>query len=324
MNIGTLYLPNTSLFLAPMEGVTDQAFRLICKQHGADMMYTEFVSSEGLIRDAAKSTNKINILEQEKPMGIQIFGNNVTSMCQAASIAQKHNPSLIDINCGCPVRKVVSKGCGAALLLDLDKLVSIVEEVVKCVDVPVTVKTRLGWDDQSINIETLVLRLQEVGVSAVTIHARTRQQMYSGNARWEYLSKIKKNKNIKIPIIGNGDIRTIEDAKKMIKECRVDGIMIGRGAIGNPWIFENIKNNNKKSKTVNDICKTIKEHLELACNILGEKNGILSLRKHYSRYFYSISHSKDFRIKLQTLTSKKNITECLNNIIDNYDCKKDY
>ena len=312
VRIGNLSLPERPVFLAPMEGVTDQAFRILCKKYGADMMYTEFISSEGLIRDADKSMRKLNISDIERPIGIQIFGNNVQSMCQAALIAQRYSPDVIDINCGCPVRKVVSHGCGAALLQDEDRLVNIVSEVVKTVNVPVTVKTRLGWDEYSINIESLILKLQDVGIKAIAVHTRTRNQMYSGNAQWNYLASIKNNSRIHIPIIGNGDVKTLNDAKCMFESCGVDGVMIGRGAMGNPWIFSEIKGYKHTTKSLDEILTVIREHLLMACDILGERHGVISLRKHYAGYFNGVHDSKTLKLKLQLSNTKEELLNILN------------
>ena len=241
IKIGNVELPDFPLLLAPMEDVSDPPFRRLCKMHGADMMYSEFISSEGLIRDAIKSRKKLDIFDYERPIGIQIFGGDEEAMAMSAKIVETVEPDLVDINFGCPVKKVVSKGAGAGVLKDIDLMVRLTKAVVKSTDLPVTVKTRLGWDTESINIEEVAERLQEVGIKALTIHARTRTQMYKGQADWEYISKIKNNPNIEIPIFGNGDIDGPEKAQSYREKYSVNGIMIGRAAIGYPWIFNEIK-----------------------------------------------------------------------------------
>ncbi len=303
------------LFLAPMEGVTDPPFRFLCKKFGANVMYTEFISSEGLIRNAEKSVRKLKFDNFERPIGIQIFGHNVESMKQAALIAEEQNPDMIDINCGCPVKKVVSKGCGSALLQDIEKLQKMVAEVVKVVKIPVTVKTRLGWDMNSIVIEELVERLQDVGVQIVTIHARTRNQMYSGEADWSYIGKVKNNSRIKIPIIGNGDIDSVEKALECKNKYEVDGIMIGRATIGHPWIFDEIKCKVENKNFVKpDVKELIMQHLEMEKNYKNEHYAVVSLRKHYKNYFKNIPDIKNFR---QTLMDAETI-EAVKSILDNY------
>ena len=298
------------LYLAPMDDVTDKAFRILCKEYGADGVYTEFVAAESLIRDVKKSFTKITFSEDERPIGIQIFGNNIPSMQQAALIAQKLKPDEININCGCPVKKIVTKNCGAALLKEPDKLIEIIKKVVNIVDIPVTVKTRLGWDDNSIIIEELVQKLQDIGVKKVIIHARTKVQMYSGEVKLDYLKKIKENKNIKIPIIGNGDVYNLETALKM-QDTGVDGIMIGRAAIGHPWIFNDLKNNVSDRKNINEIIYIVKKHLAMANDYFGEKYTIISLKKHYSNYFKNISNSKNLKMQLINAKTIKEILELL-------------
>ena len=242
MKIGNIKLPDFPLLLAPMEDVSDPPFRALCKKNGADLMFTEFISSEGLIRDAEKSVQKLDIYEYERPIGIQIFGDKIESMRQAAEIAEKAKPEIIDINYGCPVKKVACKGAGAGILLDLPKMQSMTKEIVDAVNLPVTVKTRLGWDENSIKIVEVAKRLQDVGIKALTIHGRTRKQMYKGEANWEYIAEVKNDPKIKIPIFGNGDINTPEKALEYKERYNVDGIMIGRASIGYPWIFNEIKN----------------------------------------------------------------------------------
>lgn len=287
------------LFLAPMEGVTDPPFRFLCKKFGVDVVYTEFISSEGLIRNAEKSVKKLQISDSERPIGIQIFGYNIESMKLAAKIAEEQNPDMIDINCGCPVKKVVSKGCGSALLKDIKKLQTMVAEVVKSVDIPVTVKTRLGWDIDTIIIDELVERLQDVGVQAITIHARTRSQMYSGESDWSHIGRVKNNPRIQIPIIGNGDIDSAEKAIDYKNRWGVDGIMIGRATIGHPWIFDEIKAKieNKIYEKPN-IEEIILQHLEMERDYKNEHYAVVSLRKHYKNYFKNIHDVKSLKIQL--------------------------
>ena len=267
MKIGNIELGDFPLLLAPMEDVSDPPFRSVCKENGADLVFTEFISSEGLIRDAEKSTQKLDIYDSERPIGIQIFGDKIESMKKAASISEAANPEIIDINYGCPVKKITCKGAGAGILLDLNKMQKMTSEIVKQVKKPVTVKTRLGWDDNSIKIVEVAERLQDVGIQALTIHGRTRKQMYKGEANWEYIAEVKNNPRINIPIFGNGDINSPEKAKKYKNKYGVDGIMIGRSAIGNPWIFNEIKSYIKENKhikkpSLNDRIETVKKHLD--------------------------------------------------------------
>ena len=296
--IGNLQLDHWPILLAPMEGVSDPSFRNICHNLGADIVYTEFISSEGLIRDAVKSSNKLNI-ENDNYIGIQIFGNNISSMIEAAKIAATKNPLVIDINCGCPVKKVVNKGCGAALLKDIDLMIDIAKNVVKHIpNIPITVKTRLGWDYKSIYIHDVVKKLQEVGIQMVTIHARTRCQMYTGEANWNYIRQIKDDKSITIPIIGNGDIDDYIKALNYKNKYNVDGIMIGRAAIGNPWIFQSIKQQMKINPSLKDRIDVLLEHANNIVKYRGEKYGILLLRKHYNHYFNAIPNFIRFKMKL--------------------------
>ena len=295
-----------------MQGCTDLAFREICKRYGADVVFTEFVSSDSLIRDAKKSVNKLDINEKERPVAIQIFGNDIRTMCESAMIAEKVHPDFIDINCGCPVSKVVSKGCGAALLKNTSLLIDIVSNVVKSVDIPVTVKTRIGWDTNSIIINELVERLQDVGVQMVTIHARTRGQMYSGKADWNFIKTVKENKNIVIPIIGNGDVVSAQQAKDYFSSYGVDGIMIGRGAIGHPWIFNEIKGISI-DMSLTTICNIIREHITLAQQYLNNDYfTIISLRKHYKNYFKNVPDMKTYKTQLM----EANTVETLLHILD--------
>ncbi|MDR2401863.1 MAG: tRNA dihydrouridine synthase DusB [Cytophagales bacterium] len=316
MNLKSLLFDNKKfpLFLAPMEGVTDPPFRFFCKKFGVDVTYTEFISSEGLIRNAEKSVKKLKISDSERPIGIQIFGHNVESMKLAATIAEEQNPDMIDINCGCPVKKVVAKGCGSALLKDIEKLQKMAAEVVRNVKIPVTVKTRLGWDRNSIVVEELVERLQDVGVQAVTIHARTRCQMYSGEADWSYIGKVKNNSRIKIPIIGNGDINSAEKTLAYKNKWGIDGIMIGRATIGHPWIFDEIKYSleNKKYERPN-IEEIILQHMNMEKDYKNEHYAVVSLRKHYKNYFKHMPDVKNLKLQLMEAESIESVKEIFDN-----------
>lgn len=317
--IGNIDLGEFPLLLAPMEDVSDPPFRHVCKQEGADMLYTEFISSEGLIRDAAKSIKKLDIFENERPIGIQLFGGNVDSMREAAIIAEKANPNLIDINYGCPVKQVACKGAGAALLQDVPKMVRMTEEVVKAVSLPVTVKTRLGWDDSTKNIMEVAERLQDIGIKALTIHGRTRKQMYKGPADWTLIGEVKNNPRIHIPIFGNGDVTSPQVAELMQQRYGVDGVMMGRASIGYPWIFREIKHYFKTGELLApptlqeriNICRT---HLVKSVEWKGERLGILEMRKHYGSYFKGMENFKDFRMKLVTCDSYADILEILEDI----------
>ncbi len=303
MKIGNIELGDFPLLLAPMEDVSDPPFRSVCKENGADMMYTEFISSEGLIRDADKSVQKLDIYDSERPIGIQIFGDNIESMKEAARISEKAKPEVLDINYGCPVKKVACRGAGAGILLDLDKMQKMTKEIVKQVKIPVTVKTRLGWDDKSIKIVEVAERLQDVGIQALTIHGRTRKQMYKGEANWEYIADVKNNSRIKIPIFGNGDIDSPEKAIEYKERYNVDGIMIGRAAIGNPWIFNEIKyfmknKTHKKSPSITDRINAVRKHIDFSIRWKGEKLGLIEMRRHYNNYFRGIDNFKPYRLKL--------------------------
>ena len=323
MKIGNIKLPDFPLLLAPMEDVSDPPFRALCKKNGADLMFTEFISSEGLIRDAEKSVQKLDIYEYERPIGIQIFGDKIESMRQAAEIAEKAKPQIIDINYGCPVKKVACKGAGAGILLDLPKMQSMTKEIVDAVNLPVTVKTRLGWDENSIKIVEVAKRLQDVGIKALTIHGRTRKQMYKGEANWEYIAKVKNDPQIQIPIFGNGDIDSSEKALEYKNRYNVDGIMIGRASIGYPWIFNEIKNfinKNKKIKkpSLHERIDTVKRHLDFSIEWKGETLGLIEMRRHYTNYFRGIENFKKFRMKLIESTSYEESLETLNNIYKIY------
>lgn len=303
VKIGNIELGEFPLLLAPMEDVSDPPFRYVCKQNGVDMMYTEFISSEGLIRDAAKSRAKLDIFEYERPIGIQIFGSNIESMREATEIASLANPDLIDINYGCPVKNVACKGAGASLLQDIDKMVKMTEAVVKATHLPVTVKTRLGWDDNTKNVVEVAERLQDVGIKALTIHGRTRAQMYKGHADWTLIREIKTNPRMSIPIFGNGDVDSPEKAMLWMKEFEVDGIMIGRASIGYPWIFREIKHFYKTGEklappTLQERVASCKIHFEKSIEWKGPKTGIFEMRRHYANYFKGLDNSKEYRMRL--------------------------
>ena len=314
-----IILPDFPLLLAPMEDVSDPPFRYGCKQYGADLMYTEFISSEGLIRDAIKSRKKLDIFDYERPIGIQIFGGDEEAMALSAKIVDATNPDLLDINFGCPVKKVVCKGAGAGVLKDIDLMVRLTKAVVKSTTLPVTVKTRLGWDDSSINIMDVAERLQDVGIKALTIHGRTRAQMYKGEANWSHIARVKNNSRITIPVFGNGDIDSPEKALEYKNRYGVDGIMIGRAAIGYPWIFDEIKyffNTGKHlpKPTIENRVEVCKMHVQKSVEWKGEKLGLLEMRNHYANYFKGIPNFKETRTKLVTLNSYNEISETLDNI----------
>jgi len=303
VKIGNISLGEFPLLLAPMEDVSDPPFRAVCKENGADLMYTEFISSEGLIRDAIKSRQKLDIFDYEKPIGIQIFGGDEEAMAMATSIVNVTQPDLVDINFGCPVKKVVTKGAGAGVLKDVDLMVRLTEAVVKSTDLPVTVKTRLGWDENSKNIEEVAERLQDVGIKALSIHGRTRQQMYKGEADWDLIAKVKNNPRINIPIFGNGDIDSPQKALEYKNRYGVDGLMIGRAAIGYPWIFNEIKHYFDTGEilpppSLDDRVETAKKHLKFSVEWKGEKLGIFEMRRHYTNYFRGIPHFKPYRTRL--------------------------
>lgn len=312
-------LPNFPLLLAPMEDVSDPPFRAVCKDKGADLMYTEFISSEGLIRDAIKSRQKLDIFDYEKPVGIQIFGGDEDSLALASKIVDATNPDLLDINFGCPVKKVALKGAGAGVLKDVDLMIRLTTACVKSTRLPVTVKTRLGWDDHTKNIEEVAERLQDAGIKALAIHGRTRAQMYKGEVQWELIAKVKENPRITIPIFGNGDIDSAEKAVEYKNKYGVDGIMIGRAAIGYPWIFNEIKHFVKTgehlpSPTVEDRVEVCKKHLYKSFEWKGPKVGIFEMRRHYTNYLKGLPGIKDFRLKLVTLESVDEIVAVLDEI----------
>ncbi|MFW6019036.1 MAG: tRNA dihydrouridine synthase DusB [Bacteroidales bacterium] len=307
------------LMLAPMEDITDSIFREICRQHGADMVFTEFISSEAIVREVEKSKKKMNFFESERPIGIQIFGHDPENMARAAQIVQQIQPDVIDLNFGCPVRKVVAKGGGAALLKDIDLMIRIAEKVVKAVDIPVTAKTRLGWDQNSINAKETAFRLQEAGIAMLTLHGRTRSQMYGGKASWELIGEIAHDKNFEIPLVGNGDVETPQDALLMKEEYGVSGIMIGRAAMGYPWLFNEIKHffSTKILLPPPDIHQRIavcRNHLLKSIAIKGEEKGTIDFRKFYRNYFKGISHFKPYRIRLFQATRLDEVDSILNEI----------
>lgn len=321
--IGNIDLGEFPLLLAPMEDVSDPPFRRLCKLHGADMLYSEFISSEGLIRDAIKSRQKLDIFDYERPVGIQIFGGDEEAMALSAKIVATVRPDLVDINFGCPVKKVVSKGAGAGVLKDIDLMVRLTKAVVSSTDLPVTVKTRLGWDESSINIEEVAERLQDVGISALTIHARTRSQMYKGHSDWSYIAKVKNNPRIHIPIIGNGDIDSPEKALEYRNKYGVDGIMIGRAAIGYPWIFREIKHYFATGEllsppTIADRVAAARNHLIWSVEWKGERQGVLEMRRHYANYFKGLPNFKEHRQRLVTLDSAAEIVTALEEIVAKY------
>lgn len=321
--IGNIDLGEFPLLLAPMEDVSDPPFRRLCKLHGADMLYSEFISSEGLIRDAIKSRQKLDIFDYERPVGIQIFGGDEEAMALSAKIVATVRPDLVDINFGCPVKKVVSKGAGAGVLKDIDLMVRLTKAVVRSTDLPVTVKTRLGWDESSINIEEVAERLQDVGISALTIHARTRSQMYKGHSDWSYIAKVKNNPRIHIPIFGNGDIDNPEKALEYRNKYGVDGIMIGRAAIGYPWIFREIKHYFATGElltppTIADRVAAARNHLIWSVEWKGERQGVWEMRRHYANYFKGLPNFKEHRQRLVTLDSAAEIVTALEEIVAKY------
>ncbi len=319
MKIADLDLGERPLFLAPMENVTDASFRFICKEFGADMMYTEFISSDGLIRDAKSSLAKLEIFDYERPIGIQIYGHIPEAMVEAAKMAEEANPTLIDINFGCPVNKIANRGAGSGMMRYPDKMVEITRQVVQAVKLPVTVKTRLGWDENSKIIVELAERLQDVGIAALTIHGRTRSQLYKGEADWRLIGEVKANQRIHIPIIGNGDISTPEDAKSAFGNYGVDAIMIGRATYGHPWIFKEIKHylstgNPMPELTLEEKKDLALSHLQKSIEIKGERKGVLEMRRHLSCYFKAIPHFKETRQRLVTENDSEELIKIIKNI----------
>lgn len=324
VKIGDIPLGDFPLLLAPMEDVSDPPFRALCKEQGAGVVYTEFISSEGLIRDAAKSVMKLDIYEKERPVGIQIFGANLDSMLQAVEIVERTNPDIIDINFGCPVKKVVCKGAGAGILKDIPLMVSLTEAMVKRTKLPVTVKTRLGWDHNSIHIVEVAERLQDVGVKAISIHGRTRAQMYKGEADWKPIAEVKNNPRMHIPVFGNGDVDSPEQAQRMRDDYGLDGAMIGRASIGNPWFFKQIKHffetgNHLSEPTIKDRTEMARRHLKMAIKWKGEKLGVFETRRHYTNYFKGIPHFKEYRQRMVTSDDSVNVFAVFDEVETNFE-----
>ena len=321
--IGNIELPDFPLLLAPMEDVSDPPFRRLCKMHGADLMYSEFISSEGLIRDAIKSRMKLDIFDYERPVGIQIFGGDEEAMAMSAKIVEAVHPDLVDINFGCPVKKVVCKGAGAGVLKDVDLMVRLTKAVIRSTNLPVTVKTRLGWDENSINIDEVAERLQDIGVQALTVHARTRAQMYKGHSDWSHVARVKNNPRITMPIFGNGDIDSPEKALEYKNKFGLDGIMIGRAAIGYPWIFNEIKHYFKTGEhlappTVMDRVEAARNHLTWSMDWKGERVGIVEMRRHYTNYFKGIHSFKEYKQRLVTIDDAEGLFKTLAEVAEVY------
>jgi len=324
IQIGKISLPDFPLLLAPMEDVSDPPFRAVCKKNGADMMYTEFISSEGLIRDAIKSRQKLDIFDYERPVGIQIFGGDEEAMALSAKIVDAVNPDLVDINFGCPVKKVVSKGAGAAVLKDIELMARLTNAVVKSTNLPVTVKTRLGWDEGSINIIEVAERMQDVGVQAIAIHGRTRSQLYKGESNWDWIAKVKENPRLRIPVFGNGDIDSPEKALEYKNRFGVDGIMIGRAAIGYPWIFREIKHylatgEHLEPATMEERVEVIRTHLHKSVEWKGLVPGINEMRRHYGNYLKGLPNIREYRQKLVTVKTVEEIDLILDEVMKAYD-----
>ncbi|WP_297508076.1 tRNA dihydrouridine synthase DusB [Flavobacterium sp.] len=323
VKIGNIELPDFPLLLAPMEDVSDPPFRRLCKTHGADLMYSEFISSEGLIRDAIKSRMKLDIFDYERPVGIQIFGGDEEAMALSAKIVETVQPDLLDINFGCPVKKVVCKGAGAGVLKDVDLMVRLTKAVVKSTHLPVTVKTRLGWDENSINIDEVAERLQDVGIHALTVHGRTRAQMYKGHSDWSHIARVKNNPRIHIPIFGNGDIDSPEKALEYKNKYGLDGIMIGRAAIGYPWIFNEIKQyfatgQHLPTPTITDRIEAARNHLLWSMEWKGERLGIVEMRRHYTNYFKGIPNFKEYKTRLVTTDGRDDLLRVFEDIATHF------
>ena len=325
--IGNIELGEFPLLLAPMEDVSDPPFRALCKEKGADVVYTEFISSEGLIRNDAKSTMKLDIYKKERPVGIQIFGANLDSMLQAVDIVEETKPDIIDINFGCPVKKVVCKGAGAGILKDVDKMEMLTREMAKRTSLPLTVKTRLGWDEKSIKIVEVAERIQDAGAQAITIHGRTRAQMYKGFADWTLISDVKNNQRMKIPVFGNGDVNTPEKAVEMRDKYGLDGAMIGRASIGNPWFFNQVKhffktNEHLPSPSLMERVEMAEKHLKMAIDWKGEKLGVLETRRHYSSYFKGIPDFKKHKTTMVTSDFSEDIFDLFSKLKEKYEFEK--
>jgi tRNA-dihydrouridine synthase B len=323
VKIGTIELGEFPLLLAPMEDVSDPPFRALCKRYGADLMYTEFISSEGLIRDAAKSVQKLDFFEYERPLGIQIFGAEIEPMKRSAEICEAANPDIIDINYGCPVKNVACKGAGAGILQNIPKMVSMTKEIVNSTKLPVTVKTRLGWDENTKYIVEVAERLQDVGIQAISIHGRTRQQMYKGEADWSLIAEVKNNPRMHIPVFGNGDIDSPQKAVEYKNKYGVDGVMIGRAAIGSPWFFAEVKHFIKTGQilpppTIDERIDVAKSHLSFSVEWKGERQGVCEMRRHYANYFKGIENFKPFRTQLVTIDSYDELMQVLNDVSSHY------
>ncbi|MCW5519900.1 tRNA dihydrouridine synthase DusB [Aureitalea sp. L0-47] len=323
VKIGDIDVGEFPLLLAPMEDVSDPPFRALCKEQGADVVYTEFISSEGLIRDAAKSVMKLDIYEKERPVGIQIFGAVLESMLRSVEIVEASGPDIIDINFGCPVKKVVSKGAGAGILKDIDLMVSLTEAMVKHTKLPVTVKTRLGWDHDSIKIVEVAERLQDVGIKAISIHGRTRAQMYKGEANWAPISEVKNNPRMHIPVFGNGDVNSPEKAVEMRDKFGLDGAMIGRASIGYPWFFKEVKHYFKTGErcappTMAERVEAARRHLRMAIDWKGEKLGVFETRRHYTNYFKGIPNFKEYRMKMVTSDDSADVYAAFDEVLEKF------
>ena len=319
VRIGNIDLGEKPVLLAPMEDVTDPSFRYMCKHFGADMMYTEFISSDGLIRNAGKSVKKLNIFDNERPIGIQIYGHLIDAMVEAAKIAEEAKPELIDINFGCPMKKIARRGAGSGMMNNVPVIVEMTKAIVNSVKLPVTVKTRLSYDDEHKNIVDIAERLQDVGIKAITIHGRTRNQLYKGEANWELIGEVKNNARMFIPIIGNGDITSAEKAKQAFDTYGVDAIMIGRGAIGQPWIFKEVKHflhtgEKLPHPTIEEITTLARQHLLRSIEFKGERGGILEMRRHFAHYFKGLPNFRETRIKLLTSLAVDEIFQILDEI----------
>lgn len=321
--IGDIDVGEFALLLAPMEDVSDPPFRALCKEQGADVVYTEFISSEGLIRDAAKSVIKLDIYEKERPVGIQIFGANMDSMLQSVDIVTASKPDIIDINFGCPVKKVVSKGAGAGILKDIDLMVKLTKAMVERTHLPVTVKTRLGWDHDSIKIIEVAERLQDVGCKAISIHGRTRAQMYKGDADWRPIAEVKNNPRMHIPVFGNGDVNSPERAAEMRDEYGLDGAMIGRASIGYPWFFREVKHYFETGQhlpppTMQERVDAARRHLQMSIDWKGEKLGVFETRRHYTNYFKGIPHFKEYRSKMVTSDDSADVFATFDEVLERF------
>jgi nifR3 family TIM-barrel protein len=324
MKIGNIELKGTPLFLAPMEDVTYKSFRWMCKKFGADVMYTEFVSSEALIRDVEKAKSKMHLFDFDRPAAIQIYGHNIDSMVRAAQVAEEFNPDFIDINFGCPMKKIVRHGAGAAMLKDLPLMQEMAASIVKAVKVPVTAKTRLGWTEGNKPIMEVAERLQDAGIQALAIHGRTREQLYTGEADWRLIGEVKSNQKIQIPIIGNGDINSGEKAKYLLEQTGVDALMIGRGAIGRPWLFREVKHylqtgENLPQPTVSEVVETLKEQLHLNLEWRdNERSGILMMRRHFAKYFPGLPNFRELKVSLLRAETNDEVSVILGKIVEGF------